>query len=156
MGPRISIPIGMLLAAANLMWLTQLDTTSSYVAAIMPALVMLGAGVGIIFPTATNLGTSGVDHADHGIAGALVNTTQQVGGSVGIALLSTLSASATSNYLASHGNAASAMQNAALHGYSVAYTAAAGIFLGGAVLTALLFRNGIPEEIRSGQMPIAA
>lgn len=155
-GPRVSIPIGMVLAAANLVWLTQLDTSSSYPQTILPALVMLGAGVGIIFPTATNLGTSGVDHTDHGIAGALVNTTQQVGGSVGIALLSTLSASATADYLAGHGTGTAALQDAALHGYSMAYAIAAGIFLGGALLTALLFRSGIPEEIRSGQMPTAA
>jgi MFS family permease len=155
-GPRVSIPSGMLLAAANLVWLTQLDASSSYVAAIMPALVLLGAGVGIIFPTATNLGTSGVHESDHGIAGALVNTTQQVGGSVGIALLSTLGAAATADYVAAHGSGPQALQNAALHGYSMAYAVAAGIFLAGAVITALLHRSGIPEEIRGGQMTIAA
>ncbi|MFC8432481.1 MFS transporter [Streptomyces sp. NPDC057253] len=153
-GPRVSIPAGMLLAAVNLLWLTQLDATSSYTQSILPALVLLGAGVGIIFPTATNLGTSGVQESDHGVAGALVNTTQQVGGSVGIALLSTLSASATGTYLAAHGTSATALQDAALHGYSVAYAVAAGIFAGGALLSALLFRNGIPDEIRSGEAPV--
>lgn len=154
-GPRISIPIGMLLAAGNLLWLTQLTATSSYADAILPALVLLGVGVGVIYPTATNLGTSGVHEADQGVAGALVNTTQQVGGSIGIALLSTLSASATSSYIAAHGHRPDVLQHAAIHGYSVAYAVAAGIFLGGAVLSAVLYRNGIPEEIRSGEIPIA-
>ena len=153
-GPRVSIPLGMLLAAGNLAWLTQLDAHSSYTQAILPALVMLGMGVGVIFPTATNLGTSGVQEADHGVSGALVNTTQQVGGSIGIALLSTLSASATGSYIASHGTGAAVLQNATLHGYSVAYAVAAGIFVGGALLSALLYRNGIPEEIRSGEAPV--
>jgi EmrB/QacA subfamily drug resistance transporter len=155
-GPRVSIPFGMLLAAANLAWLTQLDTSSSYTAAILPALVLLGAGVGMIVPTATNLGTSGVDESDHGIAGALINTTQQVGGSVGIALLSTLGAAATAGYLAAHGTSAQALQNAGLHGYSMAYAVAAGIFLAGAIITASLYRSGVPEEIQSGQLPIPA
>jgi len=101
-----------------------------------------------------NLGSSGVHESHHGIAGALINTTQQVGGSVGIALLSTLGAAATTGYLAAHGTSAHALQDGALHGYSTAYAVAAGIFVAGAFITGLLYRSGIPEEIRSGQLPI--
>jgi EmrB/QacA subfamily drug resistance transporter len=152
-GPRITVPIGMLTAAGSMTWLTTIDAQTAYAAVILPALAILGVGIGLIYPTATNLGTVGVHGDDHGIAGALVNTTQQIGGSIGVALLSTLSASGATHYLSDH-DGVQALQQATLHGYSVAYIASAAIFVAGAVLTAILYRGGIPDEIRSGQIPV--
>ena len=92
-GPRVSIPIGMLTSAFGMLWLTQLGAVSEFLPAILPALTITGLGAGLIFPTATNLSTARLHGDDAGVGGALVNTTQQVGGSVGIALLSTIAAS---------------------------------------------------------------
>src|SRR5215472_17043995 len=93
--------------------------------------------------TTISLGTARLRGPDTGVASALVNTTQQVGGATGIALLSTLAASATTRYLRPHAAITPALlQHAAVHGYATAYWTATAIFTAGALLTALLYRPG--------------
>jgi Major Facilitator Superfamily len=87
-GPRLTLPLGMLASAAGLAWLTRLTVTSSYPAAILGPLLILGLGLGLIFAPAISLGTARLRGQDTGVGSALVNTTQQVGGAVGITLLS--------------------------------------------------------------------
>ncbi|MER5453066.1 MFS transporter [Streptomyces sp. NPDC002766] len=155
-GPRITIPIGMLTAAGSMLWLTTLNAHTGYAPVILLALTLLGLGVGLVFPVAINLATAGVHEDDHGVAGALVNTTQQIGGSIGVALLSTVSASATAHYLTAHAGArADLLQRAALHGYAVAYVISAAIFIAGGILAAIAYRSGVPDEVRNGQIPTA-
>ena len=96
-----------------------------------------------------NTATLGVKAGDAGVAGALVNTGQQIGGSIGTALLSTLAASAATSFIA-HGPAA-----AAVHGYTTAFWWAAAIFAGGAVVCGLLLRGGGPEEAPAGELVMA-
>jgi EmrB/QacA subfamily drug resistance transporter len=148
MGPRLLVPIGMLIGAANLGWLTQLGTHSGYWSAIFPPLLLLGIGLGMVFPRSINLSTARLDSDDAGVAGAAVNTTQQVGGSLGIAVLSTLSASAVTSYL-KHRDATdpSVFAHATLHGYAVAYSVAAAIFVVGALVVGALYRPGLPDEL---------
>jgi NAD(P)-dependent dehydrogenase (short-subunit alcohol dehydrogenase family) len=153
-GPRVTVPSGMLTAAASLLWLTTLDAHTAYAPVILTGLTGLGVGIGVIFPVASNLGTAGLHSDDHGVGGALVNTTQQVGGSVGVALLSTLSASAATSYLATHRPSPATIQLATLHGYSVAYLISAAVFVAGGALTAVLYRGGVPGELRSRQVPM--
>jgi EmrB/QacA subfamily drug resistance transporter len=143
LGPRVIVPAGMLIAAANLVWLTGLGLHTSYTSGIFAPLLLLGLGLGMVFPIAINLSTARLGDADHGVGSALVNTTQQVGGSVGIALLSTLAASAATSYLHSHASlGAAAAAKATLHSYSVAYWVAAGIFGVGALGVGALYRPG--------------
>ena len=85
LGPRVLIATGMLLGAAAMTYLTQLTVTSSYAGGVLPALLILGLGFGMIFAPAINTATAGVPRQDSGVASALVNTMQQVGGSVGTA-----------------------------------------------------------------------
>jgi EmrB/QacA subfamily drug resistance transporter len=134
-GPRVHITSGMVMGGIGMLLLQRLQVSSGYAADILPALMLMGIGFGMVFAPAINTATAGVSPADSGVASALVNTMQQVGGSVGTALLSTIAASATSGYVAAHhvvggiGNSV-----AATHGYTVAFDAAAGLFALGAVL----------------------
>src|ERR1700741_2947322 len=99
-GPRILIPAGMLVAAAGLVILAaQLGVSTSYPSIILPALVVIGLGLGLAFACALNTPTYGAPRGDAGAASAMVNTNQQVGGSIGTARLNTIAASAFSSYL---------------------------------------------------------
>jgi hypothetical protein len=136
----------MLASAAGMAWLTRLTVTSSYPAAVLGPLLILGLGLGLIFAPAISLGTARLRGQDTGVGSALVNTTQQVGGATGIALLSTLAASATTSYLRPHAAITPALlQHAAVHGYTTAYWTATAFFTAGALLTALLYRSGRPD-----------
>ena len=142
LGPKILVPFGMTLAAIGMVYLTRLGVASTYAANVMPPLMILGFGMGSIMPASMQAATQGVNPQSAGVASALVNTSQQVGGSVGTALLNTLAASAATSYLASHGPLTpDVAAKAAVHGYSVAYWWGAGFFSFGAVLAALLFRR---------------
>ncbi|MGD0554324.1 MAG: MFS transporter [Streptosporangiaceae bacterium] len=145
LGPKPIIPAAMLLAAIGMAWLTRIGPHSSYVGYVLGPLLVAGFGLGNIFPTAINTGTFGVDRRDAGVASASVNTGQQLGGSIGTALLNTMATSAAATYIASHlhGRPTPALTQLALvHGYSTAFWWSAGIFTGGAVISGLLLRPG--------------
>jgi hypothetical protein len=99
-GPRVLIAGGMLLGGGAMIYLTRLTATSGYASAVLPALMVIGLGFGMIIAPAINTATAGVQPRDSGVASALVNTMQQVGGSVGTAALSTIALTATTSYLA--------------------------------------------------------
>jgi EmrB/QacA subfamily drug resistance transporter len=137
-GPRALVLTGTLLGGGAMAYLTQITVTSSYVGSILPALLALGLGFGMIFAPAINTATTGVARQDSGVASALVNTMQQVGGSIGTAALSTLALTATATYLAAHHTGPLAPAAAAVHGYSVAFTVSAALFGVAALVAALL------------------
>ena len=132
-GPRPIVAPGMLLAAAGMVLLTRLGVHSSYGAAVLPTLVLMGVGMGLIFAPSMSSATLGVRPADAGVASATVNTMQQVGASVGTALLSTIATS-------SLGRIPTA--TSVVHGYTLAFGVSAGIFAVGAIAAALLFESG--------------
>jgi EmrB/QacA subfamily drug resistance transporter len=143
-GPRILITAGLLIAAGGMVILaTQLGVSISYAAWILPALVVIGLGLGLVFGCGLNTATYGADAADAGVASAMVNTCQQVGGSIGTALLNTIAASALSSYLVTHGTSPAAQAEAAVHSYVVAFWVSAAIFAGAAVVCALVLRSGV-------------
>jgi len=143
LGPRILVPTGMVVAAGGLVILaTQLGLTTSYLTAILPALLVVGLGLGLVFGCAMNTATYGAAPADAGVASAMVNTCQQVGGSIGTALLNTIAASALASYLITHGHGPLALAGAAVHSYVVAFWVSAGIFTGAAVVCGLVLRSG--------------
>jgi EmrB/QacA subfamily drug resistance transporter len=143
-GPRPLVVIGMLLGAAGMLYLTGLGVHSSYAADVLPALMIMGVGFGMIFAPAISNATLGVDSQDAGVASATVNASQQVGGSIGVALLSTLAASAVSSYIGGARPTPALMAAATVHGYTTAFFWAAGIFALGAIVAAVLFRPGVP------------
>jgi EmrB/QacA subfamily drug resistance transporter len=137
-GPRVLITTGMLLGAGGLTYLTQLTVTSSYLGGILPALLIMGLGFGMIFAPAINTATAGVRRQDSGVASALVNTMQQVGGSIGTSALSTIALTATASFLAAHHTGPLAPAVAATHGYTTAFAVSAGVFGLGVILAIVL------------------
>ncbi|MGB4779365.1 MFS transporter [Microbacterium sp.] len=141
-GPKILVPTGMLMGAAAMIWLTFLDASSAYAADVLPPLMVMGAAMGTIMPASMQTATLGVDRGFAGVASAMVNTSQQVGGSIGTALLNTLAATAAADYLAAHTPPTPQVAvDAAIAGYATAYAWAAGFFVVGAVVSATLFRG---------------
>jgi EmrB/QacA subfamily drug resistance transporter len=151
-GPRVLIGTGMLLGAGAMTYLTQLTVTSSYAGGVLPALLIMGLGFGMIFAPAINTATAGVRRQDSGVASALVNTMQQVGGSIGTALLSTIALTATTSYLAAHPTAPLAPAIAATHGYTVAFAVSAGIFGLGVICAVVL----LPSRQRLAELATAS
>ncbi|TKJ98825.1 MFS transporter [Plantibacter flavus] len=141
-GPKIMVPFGMTLGAIGMLLLTRLDLDSSYVGNVMPALMVLGFAMGSIMPASMQTATLGVDRAFAGVASATVNTSQQVGGSIGVALLNTLAASAATAYVTDNAPPTpEVLAQAAIQSYQTAYFWGAGFFAVGAVTAALLFRR---------------
>jgi EmrB/QacA subfamily drug resistance transporter len=151
-GPRVLIATGMLLGGGAMAWLTQLTVTSGYATGVLPPLLVMGFGFGMIIAPAINTATSGVAREDSGIASALVNTMQQVGGSIGTAALSTIALTAAASYLAAHHTTPLAPATAATHGYTVAFAVSAALFGLGLILAIAL----LPSKQRLGQLRAAA
>jgi predicted MFS family arabinose efflux permease len=138
---------GALVAAAGMALLTQLQADSGYLTLVLPAEVLLGLGTACVMVPAFSIGTLGVDRREAGAAAATVNTAQQIGGSLGTALLNTIAASATAGYLASHSAAMDAILGL-VHGYQVAAAWATAVLLLGALVSVALINAGRPPSAR--------
>lgn len=130
-GPRPPIVSGALLGTAGPAWLWRLDASSGYALGVLPGTVVLGLGMGMIFGSAIDTATDGVEPADAGIASAVPNTGQQVFGALGTALLSSLAAQASAGALASGATGAAV----AVAGYGRAFLVGAAVFALMALLT---------------------
>ena len=137
-GPRALITTGMVTGGIGMLYLAQLSPSSSYVSGVLPGLMIMGLGFGAIMAPSMNTATSGVAPEDAGIASAMVNTMQQVGGSIGTAVLSTVAASAATSYAVGHGPSVGLAAAAATHGYTMAFTVAAIFFAFGAIVSITL------------------
>jgi EmrB/QacA subfamily drug resistance transporter len=142
-GPRPMIGGGMAICAAGMVALTGVGVDTAYVSHVLPGLVMVGAGLGFIFGAAFETATQGVQQSDAGVASAMANTMQQIGGSIGIALLSTLAATATDNDLAGVAGPPnpSLVAEAAVHGYTTAFAWGAVIYAVGAIVCSALLNS---------------
>lgn len=142
-GPRPLIGGGMLIASAGLLWLTSIGVGTSYAGHVLPGIMIIGSGLGLVFSAAMATATFGVEAHDAGVASAMVNTMQQIGGSIGTALLSTIAASAVSSQLAETSSRPdpAALAGAAVHGYTTAFWWAAGIYAVGSVVCAALLTS---------------
>jgi EmrB/QacA subfamily drug resistance transporter len=150
-GPRPLMAAGMALSAISFAIFAELGVHSNYATGVLPGLLFAGVGLGLVFAPATDIAVRGVSSNDSGVASALVNATQQVGGSLGIALLSTISASAAHQYATTSQPNPSVAANAAVHGYATAYWWAAAIFTAGAIIAGLLLRRPTGDEL-DGQL----
>ena len=137
-GAKPLVAVGMTLGLISMLMLTRLSPGDGYTGHVLPPLLIIGLGIGCIFAPAYGTATLGIDGSEAGVASAMVNTSQQVGGSVGTALLSTIFASATAAYTSSHVRASGLSGAAAIHGYTVAFAWAAGIFALGLMLALLI------------------
>ncbi len=147
--PRLLVPAGLLVAAAGLLYLRGIGLQSHYVTAVLPALLMVAVGLGLVFAPCFSLGTLGVAGGDSGVASATVNVAQQIGGSIGTALLNSIATSAAATYVSAHvhttHSATMLTALSAIHSYVVAFTVSAGIFVGAAVLIAIMLRPGVVD-----------
>jgi sugar phosphate permease len=142
-GPRPLVPAGMLSAALGMVLLTRIGVDTGYASHVLPSLILVGVGFGLIVAPSFATATVGVPPRDSGVASAMVNTSQQVGGSIGTALLSTLAASAAADFLTGRGPAPELLRQAAVEGYITAFWWAAGIFAVGALVCGGLLRSGV-------------
>jgi EmrB/QacA subfamily drug resistance transporter len=129
--PRIFVTVGPLLASLGLFWLSRLEVQSTYVNGVLGPLLVLGVGLGLTFVPVVLGVTAGVQPAELGIASAVLNTAQQVGGTLGLAVLVTIAADATKSALNAEAVTSSAQQvreialAATLHGYTTAFVVGA-------------------------------
>lgn len=157
-GPRPLVFTGLALSAAAMLILTGLSITTSYLTGILPALLLMGVGLGLVFSTVLNSATLGVQPRDAGVASATVNAAQQVGGSLGTALLSTIAASATTSFITTAGTRPmpALIAQAAVHGYTTAFAVSAAIFAVAAVIAGLLFAGKAQQPVAVGEPALAA
>jgi EmrB/QacA subfamily drug resistance transporter len=154
-GPKPVVTGGMLLAATGMLLLTQVTVDSTYAGGVLPGLLVTGFGIGLIMASVMGSATLGVKPGDAGVASAMINTGQQIGGSIGTALLSTLSSSAVTSYMDGKQKTPDVIESAAVHGYTTAFWISAAIFAGGAMICGFLLRPGVPE-IAPGAEPVMA
>ncbi len=140
-GPRIFITIGPLLVAGGLFWLSQVNVQTTYFPGLVGPMLLIAAGMGNIFVPLTLMAVAGSTPAESGLASALLNVGQQIGGSIGIALLGTIAATTTKNHLAGVIPTHAVMNHALAAGYGSAFLVAAGIALLGFVTALTVFRG---------------
>ena len=138
-GPKPLVPVGLFLAALGVVLFTRLDAASGYLTKVAPGLFLVGLGLGLVVAPAVAGATGRVEARDAGAASALVVAFQQIGASLGTALLSSVAATVSARALVANPTDAS---GAALHGYNVALWWAAGIFAAGSVATYALMEGG--------------
>jgi len=143
LGIKMTGVIGMLIAAVGLALMSMISVGGSYWTDVLPGLVVMGLGLGLTFMPLTMLATYGSDAEDAGLASGLLNASQQVGGSLGLAVLSTLAAHQVTSSLAGLGHAPTRLDlsAAAVSGYRAAFIAAAGMMLLGAFLLSVLISS---------------
>jgi EmrB/QacA subfamily drug resistance transporter len=149
--PRLLMGPGFLVAAVGMLLLTQLEIDTSYAGVLLPGMVLLGLGMGTAFMPAMSMATQGVRPQDAGVASAMVNTSQQVGGAIGTALLNTIAASATASYITDHiGGASNRTQQqlvqiqGQVQGYASAIWLAVGILVAASAIALTLINVGRP------------
>jgi EmrB/QacA subfamily drug resistance transporter len=142
-GARHALLAGLVLVAAGLSLFSRAPVDGSYLADVLPAMVILGLGIGVSFPSLMSLAMSGATREDAGLASGLVNTTAQVGGALGLAVLATLSASRTNDLVAAGESTASAL----VSGFHLAFLIGAALVVAALVVgLTVLQGDGRPQS----------
>ncbi|MGW0766820.1 MFS transporter [Streptomyces sp. NPDC002676] len=157
--PRLLMVPGTLLAMTGLLLLTRLTVHSSYATEVLPALLPMGVGVGMTFMAIFATATAGVSPRDAGVTSATVNTAQQVGGSIGTALLNTIATTAGDRYVTAHlhhpAQKAAVVRAGLVHGYTVAIWWAVGVMLMASVVAGLFVTAKAPKNRAPADAPVA-
>jgi hypothetical protein len=154
-GPKPLVASGMLAASGGAAWLAQLGPHTAYATGVLGPIILAAIGVGLVIAPAINTGTFGVAPQDAGVASATVTVGQQLGASVGTALLNTIFAAAVTSYITAHLASARLIGRQALaglalaHGYDTAFWWIASIFAVGAVIGGTLLRRGPLSQART-------
>ena len=131
-GARPLMTIGLVMASSGMLWLTQIGIDTAWVTHVLPAEILMSIGMGLVFVPLSSTALIGVDNRDAGVASALVNTTQQIGGSLGTAVLNTIYLNALTAFVLVNGNPHDPA--ALVHGYTTAFRWSAGVLAFAAVL----------------------
>jgi len=153
-GAKPIVPVGLLVAAVAMYELHDVGLHTAYVSHVLPYIVLLGIGFGLSLAPSFSAGTLGLAPQDAGVGSAAVNTSQQIGGSIGTALLNTLAASATAAYFVGRAVTAASTKASALRGYTTAFQWAALIFVVGAVVTGLVLKKGNLAALAGGDQDL--
>jgi EmrB/QacA subfamily drug resistance transporter len=154
-GPKIIVPLGLFLDAVAMFMLHRVGLHTAYVSHVLPYLILLGLGFGLSLAPSFSTGTLGLQPHDAGVGSAALNTSQQVGGSIGTALLNTLAAGAASAYLVGKVASSANIKAAALHSYTMAFMWSSLIFVAGAVLAGLVLPRGNLAALAGNPMALA-
>ena len=160
-GPRYVSFIGLLMATAGMLLLTRLEPASSYLSDILPALMVLSLGMGLVFVPISATALFGVGNHDAGVASAVLNTAQQIGGALGTALLNTVAVTATANYFTTNmidktdpANAG-AVAFGLTEGFVAAFTWSAGFMILGAIIWVFMI-NADKNTLGANDVPVHA
>jgi EmrB/QacA subfamily drug resistance transporter len=140
-GPEATLVPAMVFVVAGLLWLARTPIDANYVFDLLPSMILIGLGAGLGFPSLMTLAMSGVSESDSGLASGLVNTSVQVGGAIGLAMLATFATERTDGLLADGEPAAEALNS----GYHLAYLIGAGLVLVAIAVAFTTLRARIPE-----------
>jgi EmrB/QacA subfamily drug resistance transporter len=150
-GPKMLMVAGLSLATLGLLWFTRLGVNSSYLTHVLGAEILVSIGMGLAFVPMNSTALFGVEEDSAGVASALVNTTQQVGGALGTAFLNTVAASSTAAYLVSRVASSTVKTSATVHGYTTAFEISALLVAMGAVVAGVLVgskrSHGVPVVV---------
>ena len=142
-GPKPLMVPGLIAAGFGLLYMTRITPETSYATHVLPALLIMSSGMALVFIPLTTTALHGVGNHDTGVASAMINTSQQIGGSLGTALLNTVAATAATTYIASHKALGDKVQSFGItHGFTVAFTVSAGLLFVGAVVLAFFINIG--------------
>jgi EmrB/QacA subfamily drug resistance transporter len=157
LGAREVPLLGLGLAVVGMLLFLRLEPGGTYVGDLLPGIAFCSVGMGLVFVPVTLIATSGIPADDAGLASGLFNTSQQIGGALGLAVLSTLAASTTMDALASSGGQSSQAEQAQalVDGFHVAYIGSALLLATSAVLLALLLRRRDVDAVAAGEGELA-
>jgi predicted MFS family arabinose efflux permease len=157
-GVRTVLATGMGLTVAGLLYFSQVSVNGSYLTDLAPGFILTGVGLGFSFVPVTIAALVGVEMNDAGIASGIINTSQQVGGALGTAILSTVAFTRVSDYLTSHAPAPDLLLRADVDGFSVAFLVGAGLSALGLLATLTMVPRGVaPEHVaEEATEPVAA
>ena len=155
LGARSVIGGGLFMAVVGLAWFTRIGVDTSYLTHVLPAELVVSLGMGLAFVPLNSIALIGVSPEDAGVASAMVNATQQVGGSLGTALLNTVAASATASYIYAHGRSAAVIALSLVHGYTTAFVVSA-LLLVAAVVAALSLVRAPRQRVATGREVLEA
>jgi sugar phosphate permease len=161
MSPRLLVPSGLLIAAAGMALMTRIGLHASYAPTVLPSVLLIGLGLGLVFAPCYSLGTSGVADEDAGVASATANVSTQIGGSIGTALLNSIATGAAASFIVAHAGGATPprllLAQAAVHSYTVGFWVGAAILAVAALVVAALRPGladlGASEDTGAATMP---
>jgi EmrB/QacA subfamily drug resistance transporter len=151
-GGKATLIPGLVLIVAGLAWFQRVPVDGEYLVDLLPSMLLLGLGAGLTFPSLMTLAMSGASESDAGLASGLINTTIQVGGALGLAVLATLSATRTESLLADGTSNAAAL----VEGYQLAFVIGAALVLVAVAVALVLPRQRSEQVVQQAEAPVAA